>query len=198
MKKVATTGLLSLMTLALRGGCVAGGPETIRRTDVRDAGNDLPASMPEEVQDATADVQDAAADVQDATADVLDSASDDEGQETTMRLQIGETALTATLADNSSAEALAKLLALGPVSIEMKDYARMEKVGSLGTNLPTNDEMITTAPGDLILYMGNAFVIYYAQNTWSLTRLGRINGVTQTELKEALGNGDVTVTLSLE
>ncbi len=28
----------------------------------------------------------------------------------------------------------------------------MEKIGSLGTSLPRNDEQITTEPGDLILY----------------------------------------------
>jgi chitodextrinase len=73
----------------------------------------------------------------------------------------------------------------------------MEKVGGLGKTLPTNDERITTEPGDLILYQGNALVIYYAPNTWTFTRLGKITGVTGEELKTILGNGNVTVTLSL-
>lgn len=114
-----------------------------------------------------------------------------------MYLTIGDTVLEATLADNSSAEALKELLADGPVTINMRDYASMEKVGSLGTSLPRNDEQITTEPGDLILYQGNAFVIYYEPNSWNFTRLGKINDVTQEELKEVLGNGDVEVTLSL-
>jgi hypothetical protein len=80
----------------------------------------------------------------------------------------------------------------------MRDYGNMEKVGSLGTSLPRNDEQITTEPGDLILYQGSAFVIYYAPNSWNFTRLGKINGVTQEELKEILGTGDVEVTLSLD
>jgi hypothetical protein len=50
----------------------------------------------------------------------------------------------------------------------------------------------------LILYQGNAFVIYYDVNAWSFTRLGKINDLGQAELKEILGSGDVTVTLSLE
>jgi hypothetical protein len=115
----------------------------------------------------------------------------------TIYLHIGETVLTASLVENSSAEALITLLSQAPVKIDMRDYANMEKVGSLGTNLPRNDESITTVAGDLILYQGNAFVIYYAQNTYSLTRLGKINNVTAQELKNVLGNGNVTVILSL-
>ncbi|AET68140.1 hypothetical protein Desor_2590 [Desulfosporosinus orientis DSM 765] len=115
-----------------------------------------------------------------------------------MKLQMGEYVFTATLASNSSAEALKEMLEEGPIIIAMRDYANMEKVGSLGTNLPRNDEQITTEPGDLILYQGNAFVIYYAPNSWNFTRIGKIEDVTQAALKEALGNGDVKVTLSLE
>ena len=46
------------------------------------------------------------------------------------------------------------------------------------------------------MYQGNHFVIYYDTNRWSLTRLGRIDNVTQSELKAILGEGDVTVTLT--
>lgn len=49
----------------------------------------------------------------------------------------------------------------------------------------------------MILYQGNSFVIYYDTNSWTLTRLGKINDVTQEELKEILGSGDVTAVLSI-
>jgi hypothetical protein len=114
----------------------------------------------------------------------------------TMKIIIGNRELTATLVQNSSTEALKELLRAGPVTINMRDYGNMEKVGSFGRSLPTNDERITTEPGDLILYQGNSLVIYYAPNTWSFTRLGKINGVTQAELINILGEGNVTVTLS--
>lgn len=116
----------------------------------------------------------------------------------TMYIQAGDTVFSATLADNSSAAALKKLLGNGPVTVDMRDYANMEKVGGLGTTLPRNDEAITTAAGDLILYQGNMLVIYYAPNSWSFTRLGKIENATAEELLNALGEGDVTVTLSLE
>ncbi|NIQ08944.1 MAG: hypothetical protein GWO41_02925 [candidate division Zixibacteria bacterium] len=114
-----------------------------------------------------------------------------------MNVQIGDTVLTATLVDNSSVDALKETLSDGPISIDMRDYGSMEKVGSLGFDLPRNDEQITTEAGDIILYQGNAFVIYYAPNSWNFTRLGRIDNVTAEELKEILGDGSVTVTLSL-
>ena len=63
--------------------------------------------------------------------------------------------------------------------------------------LPRNDQQIRTQAGDLILYQGDAFVIYYDTNSWNFTRLGKIDDVTGEELKEILGNGDVTVVLSL-
>ena len=112
-------------------------------------------------------------------------------------LTVNGQTLMATLAENSSAQALKELLTQGPLTISMRDYDSMEKVGDIGTDLPTNDEQITTEAGDLILYMGSAFVIYYAPNSWNFTRLGKINDITAQELKDLLGGGDVQVTLTV-
>lgn len=125
---------------------------------------------------------------------------DESGHEasgTKLAIQIGDTILTATLADNSSAEALKKLLASHPLTISMSDYGDFEKVGELGSTLPRNDETIATEAGDLILYQGSRFVIYYDTNIWDFTRLGKIDSVSAGELREILGEGDVTATLSL-
>ena len=115
-----------------------------------------------------------------------------------MKIQVGETNFTATLADNSSVDALKEYLADGPVTLSLSDYANMEKVGDLGTTLPRIDEQIDTSAGDIILYQGKSFVIYYDTNSWNFTRLGKIDSVNADELKEALGSKDVEVTLSLE
>ena len=127
--------------------------------------------------------------------------SENENQEnmetSTIRLKVGGKTFTATLVDNSSTRALKALLAGGDLTIEMEDYARMEKVGPIGTTLPRNDEPISTVPGDLILYQGRYFVIYYGRNSYSLTRLGKIDNVSESELKAALGDGDISVTLAL-
>ena len=109
----------------------------------------------------------------------------------TIKLHIGSKVFVAVLENNSSAMALKELLAKCNVTVEMSDYAHMEKVGTLGVRLPRNDEWIQTDSGDLILYQGH-------YNSYSLTRLGKIINVTQDELKNALGKGNVTVVLSLE
>jgi len=112
-----------------------------------------------------------------------------------MNIKIGDTILTATLVENSSVDALKEALSEGPITVNMRDYGSMEKVGSLGMDLPRNDQQITTEAGDIILFQGNMFVIYYAPNSWNFTRLGKINNVTAEELKEILGDGNVTITL---
>ncbi|WP_289105657.1 cyclophilin-like fold protein [uncultured Bacteroides sp.] len=115
----------------------------------------------------------------------------------TIKISVNGTTLTATLKDNVSTRALVNLLKEGPLTINMNDYAGMEKVGPIGTTLPQCNERITTQPGDLILYLGQYFVIYYAPNTYSLTPLGKIDNTSGDELIRILGNGDVTVTISL-
>lgn len=117
-----------------------------------------------------------------------------------IRLTVNGRSFTATLEQNSSAEALKELLKDGDLSIRMNDYGDMEKVGSLGTSLPRNDRQITTRPGDMILYLGNSFTIYYDTNSWNFTRLGRLDSVsTREEVLNLLGGkGEVTVTLSLK
>ena len=113
-------------------------------------------------------------------------------------IKIGDLTLTATLVDNSSTAALVDLLRQGDISIDMHDYGSFEKVGELPVALPANDEDISTEAGDLILYLGRNFVIYYDHNSWDFTRLGKIRDVTQDELKAILGEGNVSVILSLK
>lgn len=114
-----------------------------------------------------------------------------------IKLMINNKELTATLVNNSSVDALISKLSEAPITIDMHDYSNFEKVGNLGFNIPRNDENIDTDYGDLILYQGNSFVIYYAPNSWNFTRLGKIDNISQSELKEILGSGNVTVTISL-
>ncbi len=109
-----------------------------------------------------------------------------------------EATFTAKLENNSSAQAFADLLRQGPLTLQLREYGGFEKVGPLGTRLPTNDQRITTRPGDVILYQGDQLTIYYDANTWSFTRLARIEGATREALLEALGRGDVEVTFNLQ
>ena len=124
--------------------------------------------------------------------------AEQEVTEMKMKVQVGESVFTATLAENSSVDALKALMGDEPLTLNMSDYANMEKGADLGVTLPQNNEQMNTQAGDIILYQGRTFVIYYDTNSWSLTPIGKIDDVDAEELKKALGTGDVTVTLSLE
>lgn len=102
---------------------------------------------------------------------------------------------TATLAGNAASDALAELLAAGPLTIRARDFSGFEKVGPLGRRLPASDRRTTTRAGDIVLYQGDQIVAFYGSNTWAYTRLAVIDDLTG--WKQALGTGDVTFTLSL-
>ena len=118
--------------------------------------------------------------------------------QTKVRLKVGGNTMTATLTDNEATRELTKLLEHGDLTIRMSDYGGFEKVGALPQSLPASNTQITTVPGDIMLYQGNQMVIFYGSNSWSYTRLCKIDGATVSNLRQFLGNGDITLTLSLE
>ena len=114
-----------------------------------------------------------------------------------MNIKVNGQNLTVRLSDNSSSKALRELLKKGDITVKMQDYGRFEKYGKLPQSLPRNDERITTSSGDVILSEGNLLVIYYDVNTWNFTLLGKIEGLSQRQLKEILGDADIKVVISL-
>ena len=107
--------------------------------------------------------------------------------------------LPVVLVDNAATQALVAALQEGDITYEAHDYGGFEKVGALGRSLPTSNTQITTQAGDVILYSGNQIVLFYGSNSWSYTRLGRMEYASQAELESFLkaGQGNVTVKLSL-
>lgn len=106
--------------------------------------------------------------------------------------------LPVNLVDNEATRALVAALQKSPINYEADDYSGFEKVGGLGRSLPTSNQQITTEAGDVILYSGNQIVLFYGSNSWSYTRLGRIQYTTLDELKSFLkaGQGRISVVLS--
>ena len=113
-----------------------------------------------------------------------------------MNVQIGSSTFTATLENNTAVDSFVRMMQTAPVVIQMNDYSGFEKVGSIGTSLPASNSQTTTQSGGIVLYNGNQIVIFYGSNSWSYTRLGKIDDLSG--WTEALGSGDVTVTFSLE
>ncbi len=112
-----------------------------------------------------------------------------------MKVQVGDKAFTATLEDNAAVAELVEMMKENPVTIQMNDYSGFEKVGPLGRSLTTSNVQTTTTAGDIVLYNGNQIVMFYGSNSWSYTRIGRIDDLTGWE--DALGSGSVTVTFDI-
>jgi hypothetical protein len=66
--------------------------------------------------------------------------------------------VTAELADNAAARALAQRL---PLVIEMSDHLSQEKTGSLPAPLPQSSRQVDFAAGALGLWGPDHFVVYY-------------------------------------
>ena len=116
--------------------------------------------------------------------------------EKALQLSINDTAVCVEWEDNASVEALIELASSQPLTVAMSMYGGFEQVGALGTSLPRDDRQTTTDAGDIVLYAGNQIVVFYGSNSWAYTRLGRIADKSASELRELLGNGDVTLTLT--
>ena len=114
-------------------------------------------------------------------------------------ITVNENKLEVTLVKNETVAALIELLKEGDIVYTADDYGGFEKVGNIGHSLPRNDTQIKTEAGDVILYQGNQICIFVGSNSWSYTRIGKINGYSTQELKTLLGAGEgkVQVTISL-
>lgn len=134
-------------------------------------------------------------DITDELSSSLSENKDKEDAGMKLNVQVGSQTFTATLENNTTTAAFVGMLKKEPIIIKMSDYSGFEKVGSIGQNLPTDNRQTTTQSGDIVLYNGNQIVIFYGANSWSYTRLGKIDNLSGWE--EALGSGDVTVTFSI-
>ena len=117
----------------------------------------------------------------------------------TIKIIVSGKTLSVKIEDNEATKALVAALSEASITYEANDYGGFEKVGLLGRTLPTSDTQITTQAGDVILYSGNQIVLFYGSNTWSYTRLGKMQYESLDELKTFLkaGEGNISVTLSL-
>ena len=117
-----------------------------------------------------------------------------------MYITIDGATQSATLEDNAAARALVERLRQSPVTVALNSSGGFEIWGALGFALPTSDQQMTTQPGDIVLYNGSNVCLFYGENSWSYTRLGRIEGLTESELRTFLkaGENGIGVTLSMK
>ena len=116
-----------------------------------------------------------------------------------IKITVSGKTVSVLIEDNKATKALVAALRESPITYEADDYGGFEKVGSLGRSLPASNNQITTQAGDVILYNGNQIVLFYGSNSWSYTRIGKMEYGSLDELKSFLkaGQGKINVTLSL-
>ena len=117
-----------------------------------------------------------------------------------MYITIAEETHTVTMEDNVGTRALVAALQTENIVYIAHDYGNFEKVGYIGQSFPTDNHQITTSAGDLVLYGGDNICIFYGSNSWSYTRIGKLDGLSADEVRRFVkaGEGEVCITLSLQ
>lgn len=117
-----------------------------------------------------------------------------------LSITIGDVTKTATMVNNAATQELVTRLEQAPVTVTLNSSGGFEIWGALGFSLPTSNEQVNAKPGDIVLYNGSNNCIFYGENSWSYTRLGHIDGLSESELRSFLhaGESNISVTLSLE
>jgi hypothetical protein len=144
----------------------------------------------------TSDKTETTSAVNNETAQTTEEAqSEEQTNEMKVNININGKTFTATLEDNVAAKELYEIIRAEGLTVEMSDYSGFEKVGSLGRTLTADDKQTRTKSGDIVLYNGSQLVMFYGTNSWSYTRLGKIDNLSGWE--EALGSGDITAEFSV-
>lgn len=126
--------------------------------------------------------------------------SGDESEEITeMYINVNGNKLKVTLERNSTADALVEILKQGDIVYTAYGNS-FEIYGDIGRELPAADTRITSQPGDVLLWAGSNICIFFGNNSYSYTRIGKIDGYTAGELRTLLGaeQGSVQVAISLK
>ncbi len=120
----------------------------------------------------------------------------DQPEPQSITVSAGGHSFTATLETNATAEAFMQLL---PLTVTMNELNGNEKYHYLDSSLPTDAVRPGTIhAGDIMLYGSSCIVIFYEtfSSGYSYTRIGHIDDVTN--LKAALGQGDIQVTFGTD
>lgn len=99
--------------------------------------------------------------------------------------------------ENKSVEELFSLVENGAITVNTERYGGFEQVGSLPQSITSDDVQMTTTTGDIVLYNGNSIVLFYDSNSWAYTKLGRIDGMSEEEIKKLLDVKRLEITISL-
>ena len=109
-----------------------------------------------------------------------------------MRLYVDGNSLDVEWENNESVEKLKELANINDLTINTHRYGGFEQVGEIGQSIVSNNIQMTTEPGDIVLYNSSNLVVFFGNNSWSYTNLGKIKNKTLSELKQLLDKESVT------
>lgn len=115
-----------------------------------------------------------------------------------IRVTVGSRSFIVNLEDNETAKALRKMITDEDLTISASNYGGFEKVCQLGKTLPRNNNQITTEAGDVMLYSGNQIVFFYGANSWSYTKIGKVEASSIEKLESVLSGSETEVILSIK
>lgn len=115
-----------------------------------------------------------------------------------IRVTVGSSSFIVNLEDNETAKALREMITDEDLTISASNYGGFEKVCQLGKTLPRNDKQITTEAGDVMLYSGNQIVFFYGVNSWSYTKIGKVEASSIEKLESVLSGSETEVILSIK
>ena len=114
-----------------------------------------------------------------------------------MNLYINDERIPVIWENNESVQELMDDVSKKDIVVSMSMYGGNEQVGSLQKRYTSHDMQTITHNGDIVLYNSSNIVVFYGSNSWSYTRLGKID-VSNSEVKKLLSNGDIILTLKNE
>ncbi|MBE6524553.1 MAG: hypothetical protein E7Z65_06765 [Thermoplasmata archaeon] len=98
--------------------------------------------------------------------------------------------------DNPSVDAI-KVLAKNTMTVRMERYGGFEQTGSMPKSVVKNDSWIDVGTGDIMLYRGVQISIFFDDNAYDYTKLGKISGMSESEITAMLNKPNVTVVFTL-
>ena len=114
---------------------------------------------------------------------------------TTMNIKINDKNFTAEFYDNETAKAFSDML---PLTLNMSELHGNEKYYYFDKSLPSDPSNVEKInAGDIMLYGNDCLVLFYDSfsTSYSYTKIGHISNIS--ELADAVGSKDVTITFSL-
>lgn len=119
-------------------------------------------------------------------------------QKNELRLSINGQEAEVSWEEEKAVDELAEYASSGKITVNTSLYGGFEQVGSLPQSFTRNDVQMTAQTGDIVLYSGNQLVLFFGKNSWSYTKLGHIEGLSDDEITELLGGNTAVIEIEMK